>query len=92
MPQTPTENNSRLSLRIPAKDKALLMRAVNLRQTNLTDFVLHTVVEAAREVIDDAERVQLNERDSLRVLDLLENPPAPNKRLIAAAKALAKNP
>jgi uncharacterized protein (DUF1778 family) len=92
MPQVPTKDNSRLSLRIPTKDKALLMRAVALRQTNLTDFVLHTAVEAAREVIDDVERVQLNERDSLRVLALLENPPKPNKKLLAAAKALAKNP
>ena len=90
MPRTPVEHNSRMSLRIPPEDKALLLRAVALQRTNLTDFVLRTAVEAARTVIDEAERVQLSERDSLRVLELLENPPAPNARLCAAAQALPR--
>jgi uncharacterized protein (DUF1778 family) len=34
--------------------------------------------------------MHLSERDSLRVLDLLENPPAPNAKLLAAARALPK--
>jgi hypothetical protein len=37
-----------------------------------------------------ADHVQLSQRDGLRVLDLLENPPAPNARLLAAAQALQK--
>ncbi|MBL8660410.1 MAG: DUF1778 domain-containing protein [Rhodospirillales bacterium] len=88
MPQIPNENNSRMSLRIPASEKALLLRASVLRRTNLTDFVLRTAVEAAREVIDHAERIRLTERDSRLVLDLLDNPPAPNAKLMAAALAL----
>ncbi|MCC6144118.1 MAG: DUF1778 domain-containing protein [Candidatus Hydrogenedentes bacterium] len=90
MPQVPTENNCRISIRIPAKEKALLLRAVALRQTNLTEFVVQTAVKAAGEVIAEAEQVNLSERDSLRVLALLEKPPAPNARLRAAARALAK--
>jgi uncharacterized protein (DUF1778 family) len=88
MPQVPVEDNSRMSLRIPPAEKALLMRAASLRRTNLTDFVIRTAVEAARVEIDQAERIHLSERDSLRVLELLENPPAPNTRLLAAARAL----
>jgi uncharacterized protein (DUF1778 family) len=38
-------------------------------------------------VITEAETLRLSERDSLRVLDLLENPPEPSARLIRAAKA-----
>jgi uncharacterized protein (DUF1778 family) len=34
--------------------------------------------------------VQLSERDSLRVLALLENPPEPNARLLAAAQAVPR--
>ena len=88
MPRTALENNSRLSLRIPAADKALLLRAAALQNTNLTDFVIRTAVQAAREVIAQAERGQSSKQDSLRVLDLLENPPAPNDQLLAAARAL----
>ncbi len=42
----------------------------------------------ARPVVDQAQIVKLSERDSLRVLDLLENPPTPNARLLAAALSL----
>jgi len=88
MPQIPVKDNTRMSLRIPAEEKALLMRAVSLQRTSLTDFVIRTSVEAAKTVIDQAERVRLSDRDSLRVLELLENPPAPNDRLLKAAQAL----
>ena len=92
MPQVPVENNSRMSLRIATDEKALLIRAAALQRINLTDFVIRTAVQAARDVIDQAEHVQLTERDSLRVLDLLENPPAPNPKLMAAAYALPDRP
>ena len=85
---SPVEDNSRMSLRIPPAEKALLLRAVALQHTNLTDFVIRTAVEAARTVIEQEERVQLSGRDSLRVLELLENPPVPNARLLAAARTL----
>jgi uncharacterized protein (DUF1778 family) len=44
----------------------------------------------AKAVIQESERIVLSERDSLLVLNLLENPPAPNARLRAAIAALPK--
>ncbi len=90
MPRIAVEDNSRMSLRIRAEEKALLMRAVALKHTDLTDFVIQHAVRAAKAVIEQADRVQLSERDSLRVLELLENPPRPNAKLLAAARALPK--
>ena len=90
MPRVAVEHNSRMSLRIRAKEKAVLMRAVALKNTDLTDFVVHHALLAAQAVIEQADHVQLSERDSLQVLDLLENPPAPNAKLRAAARALPK--
>jgi len=66
------------------------MRAVALEHTDMTDFILRHALEAARKVIEQAERVVLSERDSLRVLEALENPPEPNARLQAAARRLPK--
>ena len=88
MPRVAIESNSRMSLRIRPEDKALLLRAVAYTNTDLTDFVLRNAVQAAKAVIAQAEKIALSERDSLRVLDALENPPAPNARLLAAAQAL----
>ena len=88
MPRVAVEDNNRMSLRIRADEKAKLMRAAALKQTDLTDFVIQHALRAAKAVIEEADHLQLSERDSLRVLDLLENPPAPNARLLAAARKL----
>lgn len=92
MPQIPVETNDRMSLRIASEEKSLLMRAAALQHTNLTEFVIRNVLSAARKIIEDNERLELTERDSLQVLELLDNPPAPNERLMAAAFALPKRP
>jgi uncharacterized protein (DUF1778 family) len=90
MPRIAVEDNTRMSLRIRAEEKALLLRAVALNHTDLTNFVLRHALRAAKAVIEEADHVRLSERDSLRVLDLLENPPAPNARLLAAARGSPK--
>jgi uncharacterized protein (DUF1778 family) len=90
MPRRAVKDNGRMSLRIRAEDKALLLRAVALDGTNLTDFVLRHTLLAAKALIEEADRVALSGRDSLRVLALLENPPAPNPGLLAAARGLVK--
>ena len=90
MPRAIVEDNSRLALRVRADDKATLMRAVALEHTDMTDFILRHALDAARKVIEQAEHVSLSERDSLRVLDVLQNPPAPNAKLKAAARRLPR--
>jgi uncharacterized protein (DUF1778 family) len=79
-----------MSLRIRPEEKALLLRAVALNHTDLTDFVLRHALRAARAVIEEANQVKLSARDSARVLELLERPPKPNARLRAAARALPR--
>ncbi|AGY59076.1 DUF1778 domain-containing protein [Gloeobacter kilaueensis] len=88
MSRAAINDNGRMSFRVRPEQKAILMRAAAIKKTGLTDFVLQNALQAAERVIEAAERVQLSERDSLRVLDLLENPPAPNAKLRAAAAAL----
>lgn len=90
MPRLAVEDNSRMSLRIRSEEKAMLLRAVALQHTDLTDFVIRHALNAAKAVIEEAAHVQLSARDSLRVLDMLEHPPVPNDRLLAAARALPK--
>ncbi len=92
MPRVAVQDNSRISLRIRPEDKAVLLRAAALQHTDLTEFVVRHALRAATDVIVEAEHLQLSERDSLRVLDLLENPPPPNARLLAPAHALPRQP
>jgi uncharacterized protein (DUF1778 family) len=90
MPRTAVKENQRLALRIRPADKAVIMRAVALAQTDMTEFILRTALREARVVIEKHERVKLTRRDSRLVLDLLENPPAPNAKLRKAARAMPK--
>ncbi len=90
MPRAAVDDNKRLNLRVRPEQKAALMRAAALRNTDLTNFVLQPALREAKTVIEEAERIVLSERDSLMVLDLLENPPAPNAKLRAAIAAMPK--
>ena len=85
MARTLTESG-RIELRIKPEEKALLSRAAALRHEDLTGFILRLVVPAAERIIEQSERIELSARDSLRVLELLENPPKPSAKLRAAAK------
>jgi uncharacterized protein (DUF1778 family) len=52
----------------------------------VTSFIMQNVLPTAREVVDRAESIVLSERDTARVLELLENPPKPTAALMAAAR------
>ena len=86
MPRTHTDNG-RVELRLRPEDKATLARAASIERLDLTGYILRTMLPQAEAAIEREERQELSERDSLRVLDLLENPPAPNARLVRIAKA-----
>lgn len=88
MAQTPTKESSRLALRISADEKALLKRAAALSHTDVTTFVLQTVLPAAESIIERQERLQLSEQELRRMFELLENPPEPNEKLLEAARGL----
>lgn len=84
------DDNKRMNLRIRTEQKATLIRAAALKHIGLTDFVIQNALREAKMVIEDADRLVLSARDSLRVLELLENPPAANARLRAAISAMPK--
>lgn len=90
MPRVAVNDNKRMQLRIQPEQKATLMRAAAIRNTTLTDFIFQIAMREAKIVIEEAERIRLSERDSLLVLDLLENPPAPNAKLRGAIAAMPK--
>ena len=88
MPRVAVDDNKRMNLRVRPEQKATLMRAAALKHTDLTDFVLQPALREAEAIIEAADHLKLSERDSLMVLELLENPPDANARLRAAAMAM----
>jgi uncharacterized protein (DUF1778 family) len=86
MPSTTAPRDERIELRATHEEKRLLAAAAAHERLDVTSFIMRNVLPAARDVVDRAERIVLTERDSVRVLELLEGPPEPTPALMAAAR------
>lgn len=89
MPLPNAAREDRIELRATKEEKRILAAAAAYERLDVTSFILRNVLPAAREVVDRAERIVLSERDTRRVLELLESPPEPPPALIAAARRRA---
>lgn len=87
MARTINATSDRISIRISSDDKKILQKATFLSKTTITDFVLKHVLYNAKEIVKEHEETQLSKNDLTFIMDLLDNPPAPNKRLMKVAKA-----
>lgn len=56
----------------------------------LTGYLIATVGEDARRVVEDAEIMRLARADQIRFAEALIDPPKPNERLARAAKRYAE--
>src|SRR5581483_3443951 len=72
----------RIELRATREEKRLIAEAAAREQLDVTRFIMRNVLPVAREVVRRSERIVLSERDSKRVLELLEKPPKPTEALI----------
>jgi uncharacterized protein (DUF1778 family) len=86
MPTNATSRDDRIELRTTKAEKRLLAAAAAYERLDVTSFIMRNVLPTAREVIDRAERIVLSDRDTERVLKLLESPPKPTPALLAAAR------
>jgi uncharacterized protein (DUF1778 family) len=82
--------DDRIELRATKAEKQLLAAAAAYERLDVTSFIMRNVLPAARDVIDRAERIVLSERDTVRVLKLLDKPPKATPALIAAARRRAR--
>jgi uncharacterized protein (DUF1778 family) len=83
---TKPAREDRIELRATKEEKRLLAAAAAYERLDVTSFIMRNVLPTARDVVDRAERLVLSERDTARVLDLLETPPKPTPALLAAAR------
>jgi uncharacterized protein (DUF1778 family) len=80
----------RLEARVDAKQKSLLQRAARLQGRTLTDFVINAAQEAATQIVERHEFLELSERGRKTFVDALLTPPTPSPRLVAAAARYRK--
>jgi uncharacterized protein (DUF1778 family) len=87
---TAATRNDRIELRATEEEKRLLAAAAAYERLDVTSFIMRNVLPVAQDVVDRAERIVLSDRDTRRVLKLLENPPKPTKALLAAARRFVR--
>lgn len=83
-------SNVRLVIRLPEEIKELIQEAAELRNQTVTQFILATVVAEAEKIIQRHQVTVLTDRDRDLFLQLLDDPPNPNRALKKAAKRYKK--
>jgi uncharacterized protein (DUF1778 family) len=86
MPRPAVTRDDRLELRAIKEEKRLIAAAAAYERLDIRSFIMRTALPMAREVVEPNERIVLSERDTLRVLELLENPPKPTAALLRAVR------
>ena len=78
----------RIDLRVNAEDKKLIEDAAAMTNQTVSQFMVSTASQRAAEVIEQHRRLILNDESWNLVMDAISTPPAPNPRLIDAARRL----
>lgn len=87
-PRKPT--TTRLEARVPTNIKQLVEKAAHVQGRSITDFVIVSLEQSARQTLREHEVMQLGREDSLRFAKILIDPPKPNAALKRAFALHAK--
>ena len=82
---TEIKEQARFDARLPKEQKQFFEKAAYLGgYRSLTDFVISTVQEKAKEIIQENEQTIASERDALIFFDAITKPKKPSKTLKSA--------
>ena len=78
------QTGKRLTTRITDHVQEKLQAAADLVGATLNQFVVQAALEKAEKVIESESTIVLARRESLRLLEMIENPPPRNKKFLQA--------
>jgi uncharacterized protein (DUF1778 family) len=78
------ETGKRITTRVTGHVQDKLQMAADLVGATVNQFVVQAALEKAEKVIESESTMVLTRRESLRLLDLIENPPARNEKFLQA--------
>lgn len=83
-----TLKKQRIDLRLSPEDKSLIENAASISNLTISQFMLASASARAAEVIEQHQRIVLNEASWKRVMEAISNSPEPNEKLKQAARSL----
>ncbi len=77
---------TRLVARTSVEIQEIIQRAANYSGTTLSQFIIESAMEKARNVIERSETLYLSMASADALFEALENPPKANNKLLKAAQ------
>jgi len=91
MSTTTNNDDVRLNFRLPARLKRIIEQAAAQTGQTVSAFAVATLVQTARQVIEESSQTDLTDRDRSLFVAMLDDVDAkPNKALAAAARSYKK--
>ena len=78
------QTGKRLTTRITDPVQEKLQAAADLVGATLNQFVVQAALEKAEKIIESESTIVLTRRESLRLLEMIENPPPRNEKFLQA--------
>jgi len=82
-----TLKTERITARVPENVHALLTRASTILGSTVNQFLVQAAIERAKQVVEEENVIRLSGNSTELFFETLDNPPAPNAKLLAAAQA-----
>jgi uncharacterized protein (DUF1778 family) len=83
-------NETRLVARTTNEIQEMIQRAADYSGATLSQFLIESAIEKARNVIERTETLQLSMAGADALTATIENPPIANEKLLEAAKHYSK--
>lgn len=77
-------SGKRLTTRITGHVQEKLQVAADIVGATLNQFVVQAALEKAEKILESESTIVLTRRESLRLLEMIENPPPRNKKFLQA--------
>ena len=78
------QTGKRLTTRVTGRVQEKLQMAADLIGATLNQFVVQAAIEKANRIIESESLMILSRKESLRLLELIENPPLRNQKFVEA--------
>ena len=89
MPDNRQTRDKRIDCRVNLESKQLFARAAKVSGASISAFIIEAARERAVRILNEHERLVLDDEARDVFMSALDNPPAPNAALRAAAKKYA---
>ena len=86
----PAHAGTRITTRVAEHVQQKLQMAADIAGATVNQFVVQAALEKAERVIESESTMLLTRRESLRLLELIDNPPPRNRKFVAAQVAYNK--